>query len=184
MHHRHGPWTCCAKPILREICRLEAGSRTKDSRKRMAARRRAGGVCATGADDCFQISCFDFRASAPLNKIPLGQCTCYVGINIELVHQYPAIFSTVSQVCRKGASTNRTRQNQNLATYLYVLSSRSVHSPLYFYLSLSSLSPPIIAQCNAKQCNLCSSLTLLRGVPITRWVKVIIHTKASSVNGE
>lgn len=143
MHHRHGPWTCCAKPILREICRLEAGSRTKDSRKRMAARRRAGGVCATGADDCF-----DFRASAPLNKIPLGQCTCYVGINIELVHQYPAIFSTVSQVCRKGASTNRTRQNQNLTLF-------SVHSPLsplyniLSLLALSSLSPPFVAQCNA-----------------------------------
>ena len=170
MHHRHGPWTCCAKPILREICRLEAGSRTKDSRKR---------VCATGADDCFQISCFDFRASAPLNKIPLGQCTCYVGINIELVHQYPAIFSTVSQVCRKGASTNRTRQNQNLTLF-------SVHSPLstlQYPLSPRSLLSLSTFRCSM-QCNLSSSLTLLRGVPITRWVKVIIHTKASSVNGE
>ena len=141
MHHRHGPWTCCAKPILREICRLEAGSRTKDSRKRMAARRRAGGVCATGADDCF-----DFRASALRNKIPLGLSICHVGINIELVHHYPAIFSTVSQVCREGASAEP-------AKIKILLSSPSIlHSPLYNILSLlalSSLSPPFVAQCNA-----------------------------------
>ena len=76
MHHRldHGHVVLSRNYVKYVGWRLD---HEQMDRKRMTARRADGVCCAIGADDCF-----DFRASAPLNKIPLGQCTCYVGINI------------------------------------------------------------------------------------------------------